>query len=77
MKGNVKLKNEVRKLSLDLSRFTKGKKNLDKLLGNQRSSSDKTGLGFEGNTSNKGKEEKSFFLKRGKFKLLLNVLKKL
>lgn len=33
MKENVRLKNEVQRLTLDLSRLTKGKEILDKLLG--------------------------------------------
>lgn len=59
-KENIELKYVVQKLSLDLSKFTKGKENLDKLLRNQRFSNDKNGVGFEGNFSNKVKDEKSF-----------------
>lgn len=60
MKENFKFKDEVQKLSSDLSKYTKGKQNEDKLLGNLRSSNDKTSLGFEENSRRKGKEEKPF-----------------
>lgn len=60
MREIVKLKDENRKLTMDLAKFTKGKEILDKLLRNQRSSNDKSGLGFERASKKKTEEEKGF-----------------
>lgn len=59
MKETIRLMDEVKKLILDLSKFKKGRENLDKLLGNQRLLNDKMGLGFE-EISFKNIEEKSY-----------------
>ncbi|KAM7481240.1 hypothetical protein LguiB_005823 [Lonicera macranthoides] len=56
---NVKLKVQVDDLTNSLAKFTKGKDNLDKLLGMQRCVFDKAGLGY--NQIDNQKDYKNFF----------------
>ena len=58
---NVSLKEKIDELTKDLAKFVKGKENLDTLLGSQKCSLDKAGLGF--NQSKRQKYYKNFFVK--------------
>ena len=56
---NEVLQKKIDSLTKDLERFTNGRQNLDALLGNQRMSNNKSGLGYNGFNAEAGSSKES------------------